>query len=789
MSPDDLIARLDERLKRFETSRQPELILGHEIKAEATALLAATRIERDSLPPTRDDAMRMMLAHHHVSRLYFLRSFVSDPAGDPAELAAAVLMSAWLGNMVPDLLQPEVRALVGLTPATGSESEFATTITGVLQAASMTSGDPAVLDAAVLTMRARLSDPGGDPGGRVASCLCVAYRSRFMQRGDAADLDLAIEQGVRAFEAAEGDEERMSRATNLCACYRDRFDLGGADADLDRAVSSGERALGLVPPGRPVAQVLVNLSTAYFRRFTHRGTEHAALDRCIELVEQAMAAPGGVPAPVLSNAGMAYRERFLLHGRPDDLERAVELTTRANEGGPGAEPDRAMSLANAAVVLRQRFDRLGEVADLRRAIELNRQAIAGMPDHLTNPARANLANMYRELYGRTGEIGDLSRAVDAGEGVLARMPPGHPNRATHSADLSVVYQRRFRRLGSRSDLDRAVELGEQALTGTGSRSPSIPQAAGLAHLERYLLHGVTGDLDRSIELSQRSADETPAGHIERPGRLLDAAIGYFERFRRRGAETDLTRAIAMGEEALGAMADDQPGRAQHLAELSLAHLEKFHLESGDESADRAIGLAAEAEAALAADHPDFTGILGLRCMAHQARYWLRRRRSDLDEAIAAGERALELSGPDDPRLADQVANIAVAYIGRMDHFRRSITPDRLAWLCEQAAGAGSAQPAERLRACWRVGALALAMGRAELAVPLLDQAVDLLPATAPREGDWADQEHRLGSQPDLVSQAVAAHCTAGDPGGALAVAEAGRAGPSYSPTRSDPVRT
>jgi len=85
---------------------------------------------------------------------------------------------------------------------------------------------------------------------RYLSNLGNSLRTRFGYAGDRADLDLAIDFGQQAVDAAApGRPDRAGYLANVAAALFRRFELAGDRADLDAAIGLGWQVARAVPPG------------------------------------------------------------------------------------------------------------------------------------------------------------------------------------------------------------------------------------------------------------------------------------------------------------------------------------------------------------------------------------------------------------------------------------------------------------------------------------------------------------------------------------------------------------
>ncbi|MBB5850918.1 CHAT domain-containing protein [Amycolatopsis umgeniensis] len=563
----------------------------------------------------------------------------------------------------------------------------------------------------------------------------------------------------------------------------------------------------------------LNIAIDLFER-AHQSVEPAALEGCIVLFSAAVESAEGVPRSICANLANAHRLRFSRYGELDDLERAIELGERAVTGAPADDvhlerflTDLAMARFNRFEVLDERHDidkaietglrgisapdpdpevRAGcltvlggcfrarferyqqDTADLDRALELATRAVA---TYRASHSLSALATVYETCFGHTRVEADIDKAIDFAAQAISVDPPDSGDRGRLLAKLSSAHRVRFTHSNIVTDLDQAVDAGERACAaGIDTLADEVfhRHHLGVAYRYRFQAAGVLTDLDRAIEEGEYVQANTPVGHADRGMYLASLGSGYRLRSDavrgRAGSDRDLDRAIEIGEASLDATPSDHPQRPTRLTLLVDAYLRRGET-TGD--LDRAIALGRET-VERTAGHFTLGSTLSNLGLIHQRRYAKSGDQADLVEAIRLAESAVGTVPREHAARTAAMANLALALRVWSTETGETVSLAKLTWLADELLAAERGLPAERLIACREVGVLALATGHPRIATKLLDAAIALLPATRPREGDWSDQTQRLRGQTGVVSAAVAAHCAANDPVGALQAAERGR---------------
>lgn len=714
---EELIERVNAWVDDYQRSGDPAAILDATADQDAVALWRAVRGVDLASASASLEAL-FLAACRALGRLHYRR--YGESAGDKgqAELARALLC---LDAVADDYyaVPSELRPLVGRFTDPDAQAEAAQ----ALLAASARLPDPALLDAVILLMTPAAKAAPRLDQRRAArlSYLCLALRRRHERDGTAADLDAAVAAGEEAAEIADGCGEVAPVVwTHLAAAYQCRHRLRCSAGDLRRAVSLLERKLAVT--GADVV-VLAELGEAYRQRYEQTG-ELALVDRAVALTDQAVTSAGDQASPaLLVKLSGALLRRYERTGVRSDLRRAADLSERALSALPRDDPDRGAHLAAVASVLLKRHERSRSPEDIRRAVDLYEQALATLPDD--DRARPSLlrglAGALHQRHLTTGDGVDLDRAVTLAGWVLAAVPPGHPDRPAVTIDLAAVYLTRHTHTGVLADLAHAIDLAEKVLAAGGP--PQWLSTLCEAYQQQYLVTGDISDLDQAIAIGERATAGTDIALAARQVRL---ATAYWRRHRGANREGDLSRAVELAARALSGTPADHtqlPGRQSLLAEM---YLDRYRIGGATGDADAAIDLSERALASAPANHPGRSRFLATICAAH------------------------------------------------LERGATALTPDGLRDLAAGVIKTLGAGPLDRTTAHHAAGSLALATGDAPLAVKLLDEAVALLPSVAPREAGWADQQHRFGRPAGLVGDAVAAHCAAGDPSGAVEVAELGR---------------
>ena len=646
----------------------------------------------------------------------------------------------------------------------------------LLHASQSLFSDPALLDAGIVLLTDAVRRiPRRHPRRRVCLFnLSQAYTARYDASENPADLQNAVKYGERVQAMCPpGARGRATILYHLSVVYRKRYELLGRRADLDQALSYGRDAVRDRRSGS-ASYVQSSLGTLYKLRYERTG-DMEDLSRAIRHAEEAIAVtpeddfhrPG-----LLHNLAFSYRARHECTGNFADLDRAIDLGEQINTSASLDHPVRLDNLSSLGLAWQARFEATSDITALDRAVEVGELAVAGAPEGTAVWARfvGNLipSLMLRHRYQSARD--DLCRAQYLAE----RLAP-----TTHRGSdvLSGFYLQRFITDGASANLDLAIDLETRAMTKHPKRSPGRPgHLANLSALYwlRYMRLGLLIDLVRSVEAAEQAVELTPVGHPDRARRLAGLMPSYCELFTRTDVPEQLTRAVAAGEQALADMPESYFDYGSLLLDLGRVHRQRYRRGGDASDIERAIELGYRALAVTPDSYSERAALLSDLASSYGTRHERDGNAADLDQAIELCEQSLAAMPEDHWQRASALANLSLAYQTRCAADPAGFDLARLRDLVRATYELTAAAPPDRVRLCYTVGSLALVLGEDATAVSLLDDAVSLLPSVAPREGEWVDQEFRLGDYPGLIGAAISAHCANADPDGAVEVAEWGR---------------
>jgi tetratricopeptide (TPR) repeat protein len=504
--------------------------------------------------------------------------------------------------------------------------------------------------------------------------------------------------------AADGPEEG-SRADDLLVQH---FRTGDMEA-LDRAVALYRRLVASAPPDAgPAAVGAANLMVALHRRSGLLGRP----DDVEALIGLGRARTAREPVRLqdVRLLGLAYRQRFELQGRPDDLDRAAETFRRAldlpQEAGTAAQ-----TLAALADVLHLRHrvaaDRgpegagippagawdggaAGPAADLLRATDAQRRALRALPGGSENrPAYlSDLAEMRHSAYLYDGDLDALREALDLWRAAVDALPPDHSNRPLVLGNLARGLRTWHEHGPDETHLPEMLRIHRAAVAACPHGHPGrVELLAGLGVALR-LAAETTDDpalLEESAARLREALALRPPGSPGRGHRLHSLGNTLHRLAQRNGDAALLDEAVATLRAAL---AEQEPGTdayAGTLANLAVT-LRQRALQTDDlDSLREAARLAREALHAPRASPAGQVGRLGNLGVVLQSWHEATGDTAAADEAIDAARRALALATGAGLPLVNLLNHLANALRGRFQDAGDVADLDEAVALLEEAA--------------------------------------------------------------------------------------------------------
>lgn len=518
------------------------------------------------------------------------------------------------------------------------------------------------------------------------------------------------------------------------------------DAIVDAAALCG-RVHAAIPAAAPEWPAMTTLLGVAMQGTFVCTRNLAALDEAIDLGRRCIeTAARDDPrlAVYLNEYGTALRLRFDNSGGGGGqyIDEAIAVYGQAVGALPAGRPERAGMLSNLGAALRARFEFSRTDTDLREAISYSRQAVEAA--RLRDPRRRqylqNLAAALRTQYADTGEQESLAESIALLRRALSGLPPSHPDQAKSCSNLAAALWARseapwpeFHDRSTAEDLDEVISLLRAAVSALRPGDPGsslVLSNLSVAVWARFERAGARADLDAAVDIGRQAVAACADGNVNQARYLSNLCTFLRE-------SGDSAAAVEAGQRAVAATATDDLERRRRLSNLANALRD-----AGD--VDAAI-----ATLRLAADQGDPEIESNLAVTLHSAGH--------TEEAITVLRQALDSVPANHPSRPGMLANLASAYRGRFSLSGSMQDRATAMHLFAEAADLDTAGPYLRARMA-RAACLAADFAdnrQLRQAARLLEMAVGLLPAIAPRRLGRIDQQRYLADLGGIASDAAA----------------------------------
>ncbi|GGM18013.1 CHAT domain-containing protein [Streptomyces fumigatiscleroticus] len=773
---DRLVARVSERVRRCQETRDPGPVLDPEAREETDRLVRLLRGRQDPE------------AAYWTGMLSF-RRFVHLPFGVDAmrELRIAGLhllpLTVTHPGMVPDVVRETVER-IGADAA--GWNDFAVELLDQYSA----TGDPLYLDCAVDNLLHAAVERSGMPEeGPYRRNLLMALHLRYRRSGDPQDLGLLVATGRKAVGLTPRDEPQRGTVLSITAdALTETAERTRDLSALDEAVTYFDEAVATVPASDSNRwAALAGLSKACHLRYEIDGRP-AALRAAVEAGRAAVqAAPDHDPgrrSTALGTLGLALFDLFKNRNRWTDLDEALMVLRRALREAPEDSDQRMGLIVNLAAALMADFQRSADSTVLEEAIALHRQAMASAPpgQDIYAVVRTDLAvALLAQAHYRGHAPALVEEAVGLARDAAGLLEPGTPRWPAARGALAHILYTWFRYTARPETLDESLALHREVLAATSS--DSAERADRLVQYGYALVarHDSTGDseaLAEAMHVTREALDLTPPGHADRAHRMVVLA-GILDAIARRTDTAEpLEEAVGLYRRAVELTPERHTERASRLESLAGALQELFR-RTGDEAAlDEAIGLYRQAVDLIRDIGHVEDAYLGVYrnnlAVALRLRWERTGDPADLDEAVTLLRQAATAVPKGRRSRASRLSNLAFALLRRADAHGDDAAREEARQAYREAALTIASPPLDRVEDARHWGALLAADGRWAEAREAFTLAVELLPMVAPRSLARHDQEYGLSRHMGLAADAAACALRTGDAVGALRILEQGR---------------
>jgi tetratricopeptide (TPR) repeat protein len=277
---------------------------------------------------------------------------------------------------------------------------------------------------------------------RAWACMSQAFWMRAEQTGARADLNAAVDWGVRAVAGAAGGDASVRALASLVQALSKRALLTGSTSDAEEAVRRAQQ-LAETPDleDRNRSLVLANVASALLVLYS-RTERMSTLSAAIGAYQRAWSLIGDSDqrALVLSNMGAAFRTRYARMYNGDDLDEAVRYGRLAVEALTASGGQRGSILSNLGSSLTMLCAAGGDREVLDEAIGVHRAAVAATgAEHADRAGRLSaLARALRIRFESTRSADDLAEAITTYRAAMTVRSAGPAERGSAARSLGML---------------------------------------------------------------------------------------------------------------------------------------------------------------------------------------------------------------------------------------------------------------------------------------------------------------------------------------------------------------
>jgi len=418
--------------------------------------------------------------------------------------------------------------------------------------------------------------------------------SRAEASADIDDLHTAISMAQDAIQMAPPEFDRMWRYEgSLSSMLKSLFDEERRESDLVESNKHARTAIELHGPRNDPEFVFLqhNLALGLWTWFSIKGDQDA-LEQSLQLSKQTVASSPNSPflPDFLHGVSVKESSRYHLLGNGEDLDDAIEHVEHALRIAPDTHPERADWYNDLAVNLESRFILRSDPEDIERAVDYSRKADELQPDDVVY--MSNLASNLESRYNWAGDPADLETAIAyslrtiedstsphyavylIGHGSKLRLRSELRNdsddakhavshildgldlidlndskRFGYKSTLASALQTKYETEGNSKDLEVAINIFRSLLKDA---PPEHPDRTAWVHnlAASVLLDGKPDSITNLIESVDVELKRLPVGHSDTPSLANILAVGYRARYDSTSKPEFLSKSIDWGRKAV-----------------------------------------------------------------------------------------------------------------------------------------------------------------------------------------------------------------------------------------------
>jgi tetratricopeptide (TPR) repeat protein len=343
---------------------------------------------------------------------------------------------------------------------------------------------------------------------------------------------------------------------------------------------------------------------------------------------------------LLHNLARSLLRLWERDARFERLDDAIAAALAAAQSSPADAPEAAPARLLLGVALRERFRVRRDPEDLDAAITAIAQAGLGLGEAAVAGGHEELGNALYSRYELAGSRSDLADAVVHLERAAELVDDDDPDAPAYWSNAASALLARYEVTDERADLDRAIRLLEAAGRAPATASAELLSNLGNAWRLRAVADTSTEDADRAIDVL-RAAAELDAAKL---GNLASGLLVRFDLVRR---IADVDEAVAVIETVIEATAPSHPALPGRLNTLGIALRERQRRRrGGPEDLTRAIGAFERAIALTGAQEPTAAALHANLGNALHQRHDVTGDPADLDAAVRELQLAVDATPPE-----------------------------------------------------------------------------------------------------------------------------------------------
>jgi tetratricopeptide (TPR) repeat protein len=398
------------------------------------------------------------------------------------------------------------------------------------------------------------------------------------------------------------------------------------------------------------------------------------LDEAIFSLERAVSLTHSQDLATLSlymdTLSRALSERHFRTEQVSDIHRAIEVSQKALELIPTADPIRTERLYFLGTLLDTRYEVLQNLEDIDRAILCFKEAMDSVPD-ADLPGCIDrmdcLARSLRNRFGSNKDLADIRLSINWYQKAIGVMPQEHPGLPQMLSHLGIALRASFRYTEDLAEIEEAIQHQRASINLTRDSDPAL--GARLCELGTTLEAKFSQtenleDIQQALAALRQAVEVTPKAHPAMVGRLISLAEALESRSFVTGEDIDAEEAIAMLKDQVEQFPDGDPRLQRPLLSLSLLLSNKWSRTRNPEYLDQQIDALRRGVEMTARGH--LGTWMNSLALAYDEKLKFTKELGDAEDALAAHRKAIDATPKGHATLPVYHASMAITLRDRFD---------------------------------------------------------------------------------------------------------------------------